>query len=88
MSRTLPMSQTLEPLLLKSQRPHRRKIRSEKIKKTIKAAITPTKVDRMTENQVTALVLQDLIVQKIDKNPTPILDSAVYHTISASAISH
>ena len=88
MFRTLPMSQKLEPLSLKSQRPHQRKIRTEKIKRTIEAAITPTKVARATETQVTALALQDLIVQQIDKNANPVPDAAVCHTISASAILH
>ena len=82
------MSQKLEPLLLKSQRPHQSKIRSEKIKRTIEATITLTKVARVTETQVTALVLQDLIVQQIDENATLVPDATVYHTISASAILH
>ncbi len=86
MSQTLLMSQKLELLSLESQRPHQRKIRTEKIKRTIEAVIAPTKVARKTETQVTALALQDLIVQKKDKNPTPIPDAAVYHTISATAI--
>ena len=88
MSWTLTMSQKLEPLLLKSQRPHQRKIRTEKIKKTIEAAITPTKVARGIESQVTVLALQDLIVQQIEGNANPVPDAAVYHTISASAILH
>ncbi len=88
MPQILPMSQKLEPLLLKSQRPHQRKIRSKKIKMTIEAAITPTKVARATETQVTALALQDLIVEQINKNATHLPDAAVYHKISASAILH
>ncbi len=86
--RTLPMSQKLEPLLLKSQRPHQRKIRSEKIKMRIEAAIASTEVARATATQVTALAAQDLIVQQTDENATLIPDTAVYHTISASAILH
>ena len=82
------MSQNLEPLSLKSQRLHQRKIRSEKIKKTIEAAITQTKVADGTETQVTALALQFLIVQQIDKNATLIPDTTVHHTISASVILH
>ncbi len=88
MSRTLPMSQKLEPLPLESQRPHQRKIRTEKIKKTIEAAIPPTKVARAKETQVTALVLQDLIVQQMDKNATLLLDATVHHTVSSSGILH
>ena len=88
MSRTFPMSQKLELLSLESPRPHQRKISTEKIKKTIEAAITPTKVARATETQVTALALQDLIVRQIDENANPVLDGAVCHTISASAILH
>ncbi len=88
MSHILPMSQKLKPLSLKSQKPHQRKIRTEKIKRTIEAAITPTKVARATETQVTALALQDLIVQQIDENANPVLNAAVYHTISATAILH
>ncbi len=82
------MSQKLEPLLLESQRPHQRKIRTEKIKRTIKAAITPTKVARGIETQVTALALQEMIVQQIDGNMNLLPDVAVHHTISASAIFH
>ena len=59
MSRKLMMSQKLEPLLLESQRPYQRKIKTEKIKRTIEAAITPTKVARATETQVTPLALRD-----------------------------
>ncbi len=88
MSRTLPMSQKLEPLLLESQRPHQTKIRTEKIKRTIETAITPTKVARTTETQVTAFALKDLIVQQMDENANPVTDAAVCHTISASAILH
>ena len=55
---------------------------------TIKVAITPTKVALATESQVTAFALQDMIVQKIDKNTTPVPDAAVYLTISANAILH
>ena len=88
MPRTLLMSQKLEPLSLKSQKPHQRKIRYEKIKMIIEAVITPTKATHATETQVTALALQDLIVQQIDENATPVPDAAVYHTISASAILH
>lgn len=55
---------------------------------TIEAATTPTEVARATETQVTALALQDLIVQQIDENATLVPDVAVYHTISASAILH
>ncbi len=51
---------------------------------TIEAAITPTEVACATETQVTALTLQDLIVQQMDKNATPVPDAAVYHTISAN----
>ncbi len=87
-SQTSPISQKLELLLLENQRPHQRKIRSKKIKRTIEAAITPTKVARMTETQVTALALPDLIVQQTDKNSTLVPDAEVYHTISASAILH
>ncbi len=87
-SQTLPMSQKLEPLLLESRRPYQRKIRIEKIKKTIEGAITPTIVARTTETRVTALALQDMIVQQIYKNATSISDVAVYHTISANAILH
>ncbi len=65
-----------------------KKIRSEKIKMRIEAVITPTEVARATETQVTALALQDLIVQQIDKNATLVPDAAVYYTISASAIFH
>ncbi len=88
MSRTLTMSQKLEPLVLESQRPHQRKIRTEKIKRTIEAAITPTKVARGIETQVTALALQDLIVQQMDGNADPVPDAAVHHTISPSGILH
>ena len=88
MSQSLQMSQKLEPLLLESQRPNQRKIRTEKIISTIEAAITPTKVARATKTQRTALVFQDLIVQQIDKNANPVTDAAVYPTISASAILH
>ncbi len=88
MSWTLTMSQKLEPLLLESQRPHQRKIRTEKIKRTIEAAITPTKVARGIKTQVTAFALQDLIVQQIDENANPVPDAAVHHTISARAILH
>ncbi len=88
MSRTLTMSPKLEPLLLESQRAHQRKIKTEKIKTTIEAVITATKVARGIETQVTALAPQDLIVQQIDGNVNPVPDAAVYHTISASAILH
>ncbi len=80
------MSQKLKPPLLESQRPHQRTISTEKIKKTIEAAITPTKVAPPTETQVITLALQDLIVQQIDENANLVPDAAVYHTISASAI--
>ncbi len=53
---------------------------------TIEAATTPTEVARTIETQVTTPILQDLIVQQIDKSLTSILDAAVYYTISASAI--
>ncbi len=82
------MSQKLEPPLLEGQRPHQRKISTEKIKRTIEAAISPTKVARAIETQVTSLALQDLIVQQIDKNANPVPDAAVCNTISASAIVH
>ena len=82
------MSQKLKPLSLESQRPNQREIRTEKIKKTIEAAITLTKVACATDTQVTALALQDLIVQQIDKNATLVQDAAVHHTILASAILH
>ncbi len=82
----LPMSQKMEPLLLKSQRPYQRKIRSQKIKKTIEAEINQTEVARATETQVTAFALQDLIIQQKDENATPIPDAAVYHTILTIAI--
>ena len=88
MPHTLLMSQKLELLSLKSQRPHQRKIRCEKIKTIIKAVITPTKATHAIETQVTALALQDLIVQQIDKNTTPVPDAAVYHTISVDSILH
>ena len=86
MSRTLLMSQKLEPLLLNGQRAHQGKMRSEKIKRTIEAAITPTKAACAIETQVTALALLDLIVEQIDNNAILVSDTAVYHTISASAI--
>ncbi len=88
MSRTLPISQKLEPLLLESQKPHQREIRIKKIKKTIEAAITPTKVARVIEAQVTALGLRYLIIQQIDEKVNHLPDAAVNHTISASAILH
>ena len=82
------MSQKLELLLLESQRPHQRKIKTEKIKRTIEAARTLTKVARGIETQVTALALKNLIVQQINKNANPVPDAAVYHTISANAVLH
>ncbi len=88
MSRILLMSQKLELLSLESERLHQRKTRTEKIKMTIEATITPTKVVRATETQVTALAFQDLIVQQIDKNANPVSDTVVCNTISASAILH
>ncbi len=80
------MSPKLKPPSLESQRPNQKKIRTEKIKRAIEAAITPTKLARSPKTQVTALALQDLIVQQIDKTAIPIMDAAVYHKISASAI--
>ena len=65
-----------------------KKIRYENIKTIIEDVITPTEATHATETQVTALALQDLIVQQIDKNATPVPDAAVYHTISANAILH
>ncbi len=53
---------------------------------TIEATISPIEVARARETQVTALALQDLTVQQIDKNATLIPDVAVYHKISARAI--
>ena len=55
---------------------------------TIEVAITTTEVANATETQVTVLAFQNLIVQQIGKNTTSVLDVAVYHTISASAILH
>ena len=55
---------------------------------SIEAAITPTKATHATETQVTALALQDLIVQQINENATPVPDAAVYYTILVNAILH
>ncbi len=86
-SDTPDVGETGAAIAEKPKTPSKKK-KSEKIKKIIEAAITPTKVACVTETQVTALDLQDLIVQQINKNATLIPDAAVYHTISASAILH
>ena len=65
-----------------------KKNKNQKMKKTIEAAITLTKVARATETQVTSFALQDLIVQQMDKNATSVPDAADCHTISATAILH
>ena len=65
-----------------------KKDKKQKIKMRIKAAITSTKVACITKTQITALALQDPIVQHINKNATFVPDAAVYHIISANAIFH
>ena len=47
----------------------------------IEAVITPTEATHATNTQITALALQDLIVQQINDNAIPVPDVVVYHTI-------